>query len=111
METIEEKTPHNQNMLEYIETKYKSHTDDPLCVYKMCEETNGRWLIIMRKITEESKTMTNETRLGVVDHMFAKFRANKLNVLEIVNTNDATTINSLEHSYRSWDVKSTVSYN
>jgi antitoxin component YwqK of YwqJK toxin-antitoxin module len=47
-------------------------------VYKSC----GEWVVIMKKLPD---TITNETRSDVVDKFYAKFRANKLFVVKIVN--------------------------
>src|SRR5947208_9282211 len=80
-------------MLDYVKSKYKHYTNDPSCVYKMCDDM---WIVIMRKL---SNTITNETRENVEDMMCAKFRANMLEVLEIVNIHTGTTVGSIRHKF------------
>jgi antitoxin component YwqK of YwqJK toxin-antitoxin module len=53
------------------------YTDDPSYVYKYCE---GH-LVVMQK-TED--TLTNESRSGVADPMYAKYRASELMVVRII---------------------------
>lgn len=84
------------NSLEYIEQKCKEYIDDPLCVYKMCQTKKGQWLVIMRKLPE---TTTNEIRNNVFDIKYAKFRANKLKVVVIINVNNGNVIKSIDNTY------------
>jgi hypothetical protein len=56
-------------------------------VYKLCNnisilDNSRRWLVILQK-TDDTKT--NELRFDVSDKNFAKFRANKLKVIEIID--------------------------
>jgi antitoxin component YwqK of YwqJK toxin-antitoxin module len=81
------------NMLDYLKTEYKQYIDDPMHVYKSCDDT---WLVIMRKLLD---TITNEGRDNVEDANYAKFRANKLKVIKIINLTDGSLINSIENRF------------
>lgn len=58
------------------------YIDNPNCVYKLCMK---KWLIVMEKM---SNVVTNECRDNIFDANHAKFRANELKVLFIINVND-----------------------
>jgi antitoxin component YwqK of YwqJK toxin-antitoxin module len=81
----------SNDVLAEISEKYYQYIIDDSYVYKICCDllsNNGKyreWLVIMQKIND---TVTNEGRTNVVDAAYAKFRANKLNVIEIINVND-----------------------
>lgn len=84
-------THKQQNNLEILLKTYKSYVDDPSYVYKKCVNTadpnyDRCWLVIMRK-NNDTNMKTNESRSCVVDSRYAKFRANELKVIEIVNVN------------------------
>lgn len=78
---------------------YSKYTKNPLYVYKICCDALGKetpstymdgsfskkWIVIMKKISD---TETNENRDGVIDDLYAKFRANKLLVVKIININN-----------------------
>lgn len=76
------------NHLNELLRKCERFTNDKSHVYKLCcdcsnEESYKReWLVILQKIED---TVTNEDRLGVMDPECAKFRANKLLVVMIIN--------------------------
>lgn len=53
-------------------------------VYKMCEP---HWIVVMEKLPN---TLTTEHRTTIFDHNHAKFRANMLNVLQIINIFNVT---------------------
>jgi hypothetical protein len=68
-----------------------SETND--VVYKSC----GEWIVIMKKFPE---TVTNETRSGVKNRSYGKFRANLLFVVQIVNKIDSNkTIDSIQNTF------------
>lgn len=76
----------------------KEYIKDENYVYKLCldctsEDTRRKWLIILKKCPD---TKTNEARDYVFDKFYAKFRANKLEVIKIINIrspqNTKTTI-------------------
>lgn len=72
--------------LEEIQEVCKKYQTDEKCVYKRCNNgvgTQRKWLVIMEKCDD---TVTNEDRKNVVEKKYAKFRANKLKVVEIINT-------------------------
>lgn len=64
------------------------HIKNRSYVYKLISHENLKskekkdWLIIMKKTDD---TITNERRNGIIDKNFAKFRANELVVVEIIN--------------------------
>lgn len=71
--------------------KCEPYVNDCSYVYKLCthterESSNIEWFVILQKIPDETKT--NEERKNVVDKSYAKFRANKLKVIDIFNVND-----------------------
>jgi len=65
---------------------------DPTYVYKLCQ---NKWLIVMRKTF---RTLDNENRKDVMCNHFAKFRASRLLVIQIININDPSeTLDFLDH--------------
>jgi hypothetical protein len=75
------------------------YISDPECVYKMCTEdiTAKQWLVIMKK-RPDSKT--NENRKNIFDPFHAKYRADKLYVLKIINVNNIEeTVDSIFHKH------------
>lgn len=71
-----------------ILAKCSKYVNDSSYVYKMSKDVpnykndynNEGWLVVMQKLQE---TKTNEERKGIVNSSCAKFRANKLKVVEI----------------------------
>jgi antitoxin component YwqK of YwqJK toxin-antitoxin module len=61
-------------------------------VFKSCSK---KWIVVLQKL---SNTITNEARLDVVDPMYAKFRANKLLVVDIIHKFTNQTIDQIENS-------------
>jgi antitoxin component YwqK of YwqJK toxin-antitoxin module len=74
------------NNLDIINSLYNYYVEDDQFVYKSCE---SEWIVILRKLKD---TITNENRWDIVNIKFAKFRANKLEVVLIINKNDPTII-------------------
>lgn len=77
-----------QNLLSICEAftgpKELSMAARPEYVYKSCCENSGpNYLVILEKLED---TLTNEARTGVVDATYAKFRADKLKVVGIIDT-------------------------
>lgn len=64
-------------------TSYMNRYSDSKYVFKSCGK---EWIVILQKLSD---TITNEAR-KVVDAKFAKFRADKLLVVDIVNKFDQT---------------------
>jgi antitoxin component YwqK of YwqJK toxin-antitoxin module len=62
----------------------KKYISDIQYVYKLCHNTCARraWIVVMKKIFD---TITNESRDGVINTRYAKFRANKLQVVTIIS--------------------------
>src|SRR5688500_6099539 len=89
------------DMLDYIKETYKQYIDidceNPVYVYKMCNSNNNYWLVIMKKLPN---TITNESRKYVQDKKYAKFRASELEVIAIINIQDAKTIDTINNIYR-----------
>lgn len=83
------------NNLDKLFIECKSFTSDPMCVYKKCvdmisdpdpgTDPDRKWLVILRKLPD---TKTNEKRQNVINPKCAKFRANKLKVIKIINVDD-----------------------
>lgn len=65
------------NNLVEIKNKYKDYINDPDCVYKSCDKV---YIVVLKKLTD---TNTNESR-DVADINYAKFRADKLLVVNII---------------------------
>ena len=62
-------------------------------VYKSC---NKEWIVVLQKLPD---TITNEVRSDVKNKLYAKFRANKLIVVDIIYKFDNNrTINQIENS-------------
>lgn len=80
------------SLLEPILNVCKKYTNDELYVYKVCcdilsnesNKDNIKWLVVMKKLDD---TKTNEGRKNIVNKDCAKFRANKLLVVKIININ------------------------
>jgi hypothetical protein len=69
--------------------KCRKYISDPKYVFKSCyNKTNKnpfperKWIVVLEKI---NTTITNENRKNVIDKRFAKFRANELKVIKIIN--------------------------
>lgn len=82
--------PENISRLNELLEKCSKYTNDKSYVYKLCcdvsdKENRTKWLVIMQKL---NISKTNEDRTGVVNKDHVKFRANKLEVVEIIDIND-----------------------
>jgi antitoxin component YwqK of YwqJK toxin-antitoxin module len=67
-------------------------------LYKSCSTTNESWIVVLQ-LTDNS--ITNQSRLSIryPNRKYAKFRANKLKVVDIINKfNRTKTIDSIESS-------------
>ena len=73
-----------------LKRNYNDYIENPLCVYALTLDNES--MLIMKKIINETpdtiKTFTNETRKNVVDPMYAKFRANILDLVAIIDLVD-----------------------
>lgn len=72
-----------------VEKKCKEYEDEN-CenVFKKIKDAYNSWIVILRKISNtahEESTITNEDRKGIKDSSRAKYRANKLKVIMIIN--------------------------
>jgi antitoxin component YwqK of YwqJK toxin-antitoxin module len=63
-------------------TKYIS---DPKYVYKSC----GNYIVVLEKLID---TITNELRTNIIDPKYAKYRANKLKTILIINKFDTSNV-------------------
>lgn len=70
--------------LEKCVKRCSRYLDDPMFVYKMC---NGMWIVVLQKL-ESQMTSTNEARDDVSCKSFAKYRANKLRVIDIFDADN-----------------------
>lgn len=70
--------------LNELKDRCKKYMLDSQYVYKLCHSTHTRrvWIVIMKKLFD---TITNELRDGIIDIRYAKFRANKLQVVTIID--------------------------
>jgi hypothetical protein len=90
---------HREEMSKLLKSRYKEYIENPLCIYKLCKD---EWLIIMKKVAGENNkviTLTNEERENVFDASHAKFRADQLHVLVIVNIHTGDTKRSITNVY------------
>ena len=79
--------------LDLIKNRYKIYINNREYVYRMSDNYhNDDWIIIMKKIRT---TLTNESKSGVVDRSYAKFRANVLKVVAIVNVNGVDALDRI----------------
>jgi hypothetical protein len=65
--------------------RYKMYFYNDKYVYKSC----GNYIVVLEKLHD---TITNEYRYNIIDHEFAKYRANKLKVLLIIHKFDPTIV-------------------
>lgn len=82
---------------EEIQEICKKYQNNEKYVYKACNSyplLQRDWIVIMEKCIE---TATNEDRKDVVDEKYAKFRADKLKVIEIINKNNAIKYKCVSH--------------
>jgi antitoxin component YwqK of YwqJK toxin-antitoxin module len=82
------------DLLIFIKKTCKNYIDDTSCIYKLCEDQYCyQWIIIMRKLPD---SRTNESRNKVVDCRYAKFEADKLLVLNIINVHYGFTTKTIK---------------
>lgn len=80
--------------LDKLNEKCKLYAKDECYVYKLCynilndESKDKRWMVIMQKL-KLSGTKTNEKRKNVVNKAHAKFRSNKLYIVDIFDIFDS----------------------
>jgi hypothetical protein len=72
----------NLSTLRNLESLCKNYTQNPAFVFKSCIFDKSLYLIVLKKL---SRTKTNETRKSITNHFFAKFRADKLQVVRIID--------------------------
>lgn len=91
---------------------YKLIVDDTKNSTGNCEN----WLVVMKKLEDTTKaeptqTKTNENRSNVIDENYAKFRADKLKVVEIINVdNPKITRDKIVNKFK-FDYDMTLSVN
>lgn len=83
----------NAFQLETIETELRDYTNQEQYVYKLCL---GHYLVVMRKL-DDSKT--NESRTNIYNLMYAKCRANKLEVCRIIDIDSLLDVKQIENHY------------
>lgn len=78
-------------------------------VYKMCYnfsdkyDSKQKWLVVFEKLKE---TKTNEKRKGVFDRVCAKFRADTLKVVDIIDIyNPSASVEYITHRYNFNEIK------
>uniref|UniRef100_A0A6C0ECH9 Uncharacterized protein n=1 Tax=viral metagenome TaxID=1070528 RepID=A0A6C0ECH9_9ZZZZ len=72
--------------LEQLRKLFEEYENDESIVYKKCKDS----IVALKKLKD---TITNESRKGIYNPLFAKFRADKLKVIKIV---DIVTLESLK---------------
>lgn len=87
------------NILANILNIYSAYTQDPRYVYKKCRDD---YMVILKKPLD---IMTNENRKSVKNPLFAKFRADKLDVMLIFNTIEPTKTITIAYSIFDCDFK------
>ena len=113
-QTTRDETRLNENDMAFIETDLESITTDelenlkimckdymdPAYVFKQCSINFNRdhFLIIMQKL---DSTDTNESRRGVINPKYAKFRANELLVKRIIHLPTLTDRDNILHRFPS----------
>lgn len=87
-EKLIDRTSENKfDSIDVIKEKCIEYIDDTKYVYKKCVYENDQWLVVLEKLED---TMTNEMR-DFADKRYAKFRANKLKVIDLININNPST--------------------
>ena len=73
--------------------KCSGYISDPKYVYKSC----GNYIVVLEKLID---TITNELRTNITDPKYAKYRANKLKTILIINKFDPLdVIMEIENSF------------
>jgi antitoxin component YwqK of YwqJK toxin-antitoxin module len=75
-----------------IETPKEKYPSDKEHVFKSCSR---EWIVILEKLED---THTNENRCDIVDPLYAKFRANKLKVVNIIHKFKNQEIDKIQNS-------------
>lgn len=90
--------------LDKLKSDYEIYINHPDIVYKSC---GGIWLVMLQKLPY---SVNNEKRKNIVDDKYAKYRANKLRVIGIINKFDCTEcISEIENTIYIYDkIKYTV---
>lgn len=104
----------NKNLQELLKLCHK-YTSDKSYIYKLCSDISFndqssdrknseiKWLVIMKKLT---MTRTNDARFDINDEFYAKFRANELLVVKIINADDPkTTTKFIINQYKNYKLK------
>jgi len=80
------------SILDNILNIYSAYTQDPQYVYKKCRDD---YIVILKK---PSDIITNENRKSIKNPLYAKFRADKLDVVLIFNTIKPTNTVTIAYS-------------
>lgn len=100
--------------LDKIMEQCKEYIKDESYVYKLCadySEDDGykdKWLIILQKT---KNTNTNEKRIGVIDKAYAKFRANELLVIKIIDVENPDRTDKKQVVNRYYETKTIYEIN
>jgi len=76
-----------------VNNAFENPSMDDTIKYKRC----GDFIVQMKRMQD---TKDNEMRAKVVDARYAKFRANKLMVMRILDTLSNVFVDSIKHSYK-----------
>ena len=79
------------NNLDKLKEECKEYLDDSEYVYKICSNC----IVVMKKLQD---TRTNENRINVANSLYAKFRADKLYVVKIINSNNMELIKEVTNN-------------
>src|SRR2546428_12195942 len=96
-----------KSQLELIEEKCTEYLNDPNFVFKCCidEKTDDHWIVILKKLDD---TVTNESRTNIKNHLYAKFRADKLKVIKIYKIQNPIDVINVDHINSDSDTKSFI---
>lgn len=76
-----------QSIFDKLKERFKQYTNNSNYCYKIVCYSGRQipYFVVMQKLDD---TITNESRKNVVNPQYAKFRANKLKVIDIINCKD-----------------------
>ncbi len=64
-------------------------------VFKKCRDKSNEYIVVL--VAPETNTLNNESRPGIINPKFAKFRSNGLIVLGIININSEQHVQCIQH--------------
>lgn len=87
-----------ENTLDKISLIYAKYVNDPMYVYKMCNDGEIRWIVVLQKLNDTITTERFDEKNILKHVLFRKYRADKLHVVEIFDADHPTiTTESITH--------------